>query len=36
MAPILNGERKRFVHYTSADAGMSILKNKEVCFARPP
>lgn len=28
--PILDGSRRRFVHYTSADAAMSMLKNKEV------
>lgn len=29
-APILAGNRQRFVHYTSADSAMSMLRNKEV------
>jgi hypothetical protein len=30
IGPIIEGAHQRFVHYTSADAAMSMLKNKEV------
>jgi hypothetical protein len=30
MSPMLNGQKQRFVHYTSADAAMSMIRNKEV------
>jgi hypothetical protein len=30
MRPMLNGKKQRFVHYTSADAAMSMIRNKEV------